>query len=228
MTAVRFPFLLATTVIQTAHCWSIPASSARLIPIRFSLISSPSLSAYSYSSQIKRKDRGESLTIPVRSSFRAIRSRFYSSWNDEEYLDNSSSSMAWIVCSKCRGEGKIRRAPSKKAKARHHQRQMQQQQQRQSDSADQRGSKRVKLNAPLPPRYDPCKACNQTGILESKEMPDVMDCYPSIAIVGGGLGGLALGIACHHRGIPFQIFERDTSFLMRYVIRLPQVLEHAP
>ena len=36
---------------------------------------------------------------------------------------------------------------------------------------------------------------------------EFLDCYPSIVIVGGGVGGLALGIACSHRGIPFHVLS---------------------
>jgi 2-polyprenyl-6-methoxyphenol hydroxylase-like FAD-dependent oxidoreductase len=38
---------------------------------------------------------------------------------------------------------------------------------------------------------------------------------PRVAIIGGGIGGLALGVACWHRNIPFTVYERDTSFLQR-------------
>lgn len=110
-----------------------------------------------------------------------------------------SNSMAWTACPSCRGNGKISRAPTKKARLR---------------------QKRAKLDTPaipLPPRLEPCKKCNQTGLVESTGDFSTTLGYPRVAIIGGGLGGLALGIACSHRGIPFQIYERDTSFLMRCV-----------
>lgn len=39
--------------------------------------------------------------------------------------------------------------------------------------------------------------------------------YPRVAIIGGGIGGVALGVACLHRGIPFTLYERDTGFAAR-------------
>jgi 2-polyprenyl-6-methoxyphenol hydroxylase-like FAD-dependent oxidoreductase len=36
--------------------------------------------------------------------------------------------------------------------------------------------------------------------------------YPNVAIIGGGIGGVALAVACLHRGIPFTLYERDRSF----------------
>ena len=36
-----------------------------------------------------------------------------------------------------------------------------------------------------------------------------------IAIIGGGIGGVALAAACLHRGIPFTLYERDKSFDIR-------------
>jgi 2-polyprenyl-6-methoxyphenol hydroxylase-like FAD-dependent oxidoreductase len=36
--------------------------------------------------------------------------------------------------------------------------------------------------------------------------------FPHLAIIGGGIGGVALAVACLHRGIPFTIYERDSSF----------------
>ena len=36
--------------------------------------------------------------------------------------------------------------------------------------------------------------------------------FPHIAIIGAGIGGVALAVACLHRRIPFTLFERDKSF----------------
>jgi 2-polyprenyl-6-methoxyphenol hydroxylase-like FAD-dependent oxidoreductase len=33
--------------------------------------------------------------------------------------------------------------------------------------------------------------------------------------IGGGIGGVALAVACLHRGIPFTIYERDNGFEAR-------------
>ncbi|GAA6769198.1 NAD(P)/FAD-dependent oxidoreductase [Flavobacterium sp. CGRL1] len=38
---------------------------------------------------------------------------------------------------------------------------------------------------------------------------------PHIAIIGAGIGGTALAVACLHRGIPFTLFERDADFEAR-------------
>lgn len=39
--------------------------------------------------------------------------------------------------------------------------------------------------------------------------------YPHVAIIGGGIGGVALAVACLHRGIPHTLYERDGGFAER-------------
>jgi 2-polyprenyl-6-methoxyphenol hydroxylase-like FAD-dependent oxidoreductase len=52
-----------------------------------------------------------------------------------------------------------------------------------------------------------------SGILPSVNFPQVdNENYPHVAIIGAGIGGVALAVACLHRGIPFTLFERDKSF----------------
>ena len=152
----------------------------------------------------------------------------------------NSSSIPWPsnnsqiqLCPKCRGEGKIAKAPSKKARLRH-QRRIYQQENEQTNSRDDvqhnlnyhikesppipsplaknpaetldkdgnsDGAKRQKPQLPrLPRRWDPCPNCDQTGLMLSVESksseisPTVTttDHLPFVAIIGGGIGGMAL------------------------------------
>jgi len=55
--------------------------------------------------------------------------------------------------------------------------------------------------------------CLGSGLVHSANFPKVdKENYPHVAIIGGGIGGVALAVACLHRGIPFTIYERDSSF----------------
>lgn len=58
-----------------------------------------------------------------------------------------------------------------------------------------------------------CPICHGSGLIPSKDFPTPdKENYPHIAIIGGGIGGVALAVACLHRGIPFTLYERDKSF----------------
>jgi len=60
--------------------------------------------------------------------------------------------------------------------------------------------------------YD-CLNCFGTGLLQSTDHPIAdTEHYPHVAIIGGGIGGVALAVACMHRGIPFTLYERDSGF----------------
>lgn len=69
--------------------------------------------------------------------------------------------------------------------------------------------------APIRPLADlyPCPDCKGSGLIASDQPPlaDKKN-FPHIAIIGGGIGGVALAVACLHRGIPFTLYERDTHF----------------
>jgi 2-polyprenyl-6-methoxyphenol hydroxylase-like FAD-dependent oxidoreductase len=61
-----------------------------------------------------------------------------------------------------------------------------------------------------------CLNCSGTGIIHSDSYPIAdKENYPHVAIIGGGIGGVALAVACLHRGIPFTLYERDKSFTER-------------
>jgi 2-polyprenyl-6-methoxyphenol hydroxylase-like FAD-dependent oxidoreductase len=72
-----------------------------------------------------------------------------------------------------------------------------------------------KGTAPLCPKGhpSPCSNCNASGLTPAAEYPLAdKENFPHIAIVGGGIGGMALAVACLHRKIPFTLYERDSSF----------------
>lgn len=51
-----------------------------------------------------------------------------------------------------------------------------------------------------------------SGIIPAENFPVPDENFPHVAIIGAGIGGIALAIGCLHRGIPFTIFEKDGSF----------------
>ncbi|WP_231562138.1 FAD-dependent oxidoreductase [Colwellia psychrerythraea] len=60
--------------------------------------------------------------------------------------------------------------------------------------------------------YD-CLNCGGSGLVHSDTSPIAdTENYPHVAIIGGGIGGVALAVACKHRGIPFTLYERDSGF----------------
>jgi 2-polyprenyl-6-methoxyphenol hydroxylase-like FAD-dependent oxidoreductase len=72
--------------------------------------------------------------------------------------------------------------------------------------------------APIRPTghlYD-CLNCCGAGVIQSAN-PAITDIenFPHVAIIGGGIGGVALAVACMHRGIPFTLYERDSGFEAR-------------
>lgn len=112
----------------------------------------------------------------------------------------------WIVCSECQGRGKKSRGITNKAKLRY------QAALAQFEKTNGEGT------APIPPvgHQHTCVKCSGSGLIPSKN-PPIADTenYPHIAIIGGGIGGVALAVACLHRGIPFTLYERDTNFEAR-------------
>lgn len=108
------------------------------------------------------------------------------------------------ICSKCNGEGKVRSQLSKKARARRKQMQ-------QNISGE---------SAPQNPPMKPCRTCDGSGLVvaisptfqANNEKEQDMNSKISVAIVGGGIGGIALAAALQHRNIPCVVYERDNSF----------------
>ncbi len=58
-----------------------------------------------------------------------------------------------------------------------------------------------------------CLNCCGSGLLPASSPPIAdKENYPHVAIIGGGIGGVALAVGCLHRGIPFTLYERDSHF----------------
>jgi 2-polyprenyl-6-methoxyphenol hydroxylase-like FAD-dependent oxidoreductase len=58
--------------------------------------------------------------------------------------------------------------------------------------------------------------CAGSGLIPATNPPAVdTENYPHVAIIGGCIGGVALAVACLHRGIPFTLYERDSGFNAR-------------
>ncbi|MDN3619718.1 NAD(P)/FAD-dependent oxidoreductase [Polaribacter undariae] len=112
----------------------------------------------------------------------------------------------WGVCKTCKGTGKKRKSLPKKTRIHY------------KKTLEQFEKSNGEITAPVLPKgqLDTCVKCKGTGLIESNTLPTVdKENYPHIAIIGGGIGGVALAIACLHRGIPFTLYERDVSFNTR-------------
>lgn len=110
---------------------------------------------------------------------------------------------AWSMCPNCKGLGKKRQRVRKSVKNCY---------QRELEVFEQTENK----TAP-PPRpkghLSMCKTCEGSGIIAAEVFPvPQKGIYPHIAIIGAGIGGVALAVACLHRGIPFTLYERDANF----------------
>ncbi|WP_289659105.1 FAD-dependent oxidoreductase [Flavobacterium panacagri] len=109
----------------------------------------------------------------------------------------------WTICEECQGRGKKSRRLSKKVRLDY------QMAIEQFEKSDQQGMKPVQPKAPL---YT-CPKCNGSGLTASDTYPKAdIENFPHVAIIGAGIGGVALAVACLHRGIPFSLYERDLNF----------------
>jgi 2-polyprenyl-6-methoxyphenol hydroxylase-like FAD-dependent oxidoreductase len=111
----------------------------------------------------------------------------------------------WTICLTCQGRGKKSKGLRKKVKLRY---------QRELEQFENNSSEGV---APVRPKghLHTCVDCEGAGLLGSTAHPVADNNYPHIAIIGGGIGGVALAVACLHRGIPFTLYERDSGFETR-------------
>ncbi|RVU86359.1 FAD-dependent monooxygenase [Leucothrix sargassi] len=109
-------------------------------------------------------------------------------------------------CQACQGRGKKAKRPRKKARLQY---------QRALEAFERQGSVGEPPVRPVG-HLDACADCAGSGLLAAERFhePDT-EHYPHVAIIGGGIGGVALAVALLHRGIPFTLYERDESFNAR-------------
>jgi 2-polyprenyl-6-methoxyphenol hydroxylase-like FAD-dependent oxidoreductase len=116
-------------------------------------------------------------------------------------LENLAAS--WTICLECQGRGKKSQRIRKKVRLRY------QMALNQFEKTKGAGA------APVRPKGHlyPCLNCSGSGLVASINHPIAdNENYPHVAIIGAGIGGVALAVACLHRRIPFTIYERDGNF----------------
>lgn len=109
----------------------------------------------------------------------------------------------WMICPECQGRGKKNRRLRKSVRLRY------------QTAVEEFEKSKKEGTPPARPKGHlyACVNCSGSGLLPSTH-PTKADTenYPHVAIIGGGIGGVALAVACLHRGIPFTLYERDGSF----------------
>ncbi len=114
--------------------------------------------------------------------------------------------LSWTICPKCLGQGKKNTKLRKKSRLRL--------QIAMNEFEKSRGEGKTSVR-PKVTQYL-CDHCDGSGLIPASSYPKAdSKNYPHVAIIGAGIGGVALAVACLHRGIPFTLYERDSSFNAR-------------
>lgn len=114
--------------------------------------------------------------------------------------------LSWATCQECQGRGKKSRRISKKVRLNY------------QIALEEFEKPESEGTAPLRPKGNlySCPNCSGSGLIPAASPPAAdKENYPHVAIIGGGIGGMALAVACLHRGIPFTLYERDKDFNAR-------------
>lgn len=126
---------------------------------------------------------------------------------------------SWTICDECKGSGRKRHRLRKKTLLLY------------KIACDEFEKTDKKGVAPIRPQGHPipCPDCKGIGLISSASFPIAdTENYPHVAIIGAGIGGVALAVACLHRKIPFTLYERDSNFEARvqgYGLTLQQAVK---
>ncbi|MFD1381999.1 FAD-dependent oxidoreductase [Rhodanobacter aciditrophus] len=119
--------------------------------------------------------------------------------------DTEKSTFSWAMCPDCQGRGKRSRRLRKKVRLDY----------QKALAAFESGASDQEPERPKG-HLESCAACAGSGLVSvTKPLAVNSEQYPHVAIIGGGIGGVALAVACQHRGIPFTLYERDSGFGVR-------------
>lgn len=112
----------------------------------------------------------------------------------------------WTICLNCKGQGRKSQKLRKNIQNQYRK------------ALERYKNSNNKSQPPAHPKrtLQSCSTCSGSGLLQadSNPKPETKN-YPHVAIIGGGIGGTALAVACLHRGIPFTLYERDANLLAR-------------
>lgn len=122
---------------------------------------------------------------------------------NKEVEKHKTEETSWTICLECQGRGKKSQRIAKKVRLRY------------QIALDQFEKAKSEGTPPVRPKSHlySCLNCSGSGLVYSENAPIAnQENYPHVAIIGGGIGGIALAVACLHRGIPFTLYERDENF----------------
>ena len=126
--------------------------------------------------------------------------------NKVEVKNPKNPLATWTICPECLGRGKKSQRLKKKVRLQYKMALAQ------FEQSNGEGKTPIKPKAHL----ITCLNCSGSGLVTSASHPIAdNENYPHVAIIGSGIGGVALAVACLHRGIPFTLYERDSRFDVR-------------
>lgn len=121
-------------------------------------------------------------------------------------MNTQKTTAYWTICKKCNGIGKKKQRIRKEVRLKYEKALVDFERNNREGNVSVRPEMHLQI----------CTNCSGSGLITSESQTVLnKEEFPHIAIIGGGIGGTALAVACLHRGIPFTIYERDSSFNSR-------------